>query len=123
MSKKILIAEDETPMANALRLKLEHSGYEVSIAGDGEEAVRLLSDGHFDLALLDLVMPKKDGFSVLAFLQESKEITTPAIVASNLGQTEDRGRAESLGAIDYFVKSDISLADILDKVNNFFSRS
>ena len=113
--KRILIAEDEKPMANALSLKLRSVGFETSLAYDGESALAALKEGQFDLILLDLVMPKKDGFFVLTELKKLK-ITTPVIVSSNLSQEEDIKRARELGARDYFIKSDTTLAQIVDKV-------
>ncbi len=113
--KKILIAEDEKPMANALGLKLSSVGYETTLVYDGEAAMAAVKDSSFDLILLDLVMPKKDGFFVLAELRKLK-ISTPVIVSSNLSQEEDIKRAKNLGAADYFIKSDTTLAEIVEKV-------
>ncbi len=113
--KKILIAEDEKPMANALGLKLSSAGYETTLVYDGEAAMAAVKDSSFDLILLDLVMPKKDGFFVLAELKKLR-ITAPVIVSSNLSQEEDIKRAKNLGAADYFIKSDTTLAEIVEKV-------
>ncbi len=114
-AKKILIAEDEKPMANALSLKLGSAGFETQAVYDGEEAITILKKSKYDLILLDLVMPKKDGFAVLEELRKMK-ISTPVIVASNLGQEEDRKKAMDLGAKDYFIKSDTTLAAIVEQV-------
>lgn len=115
--KKILVADDEFALANALSLKLSNVGFETKIAKDGEEAINLIKTDGFDLVLLDLMMDKKDGFSVLEEMQKEK-IKTPVIVTSNLGQQEDISRAESLGAVGYFVKSNTPLSDIVEKVKN-----
>ena len=114
-AKKILIAEDEKPMANALGLKLRSVGFETTLVYDGESAISAARESPFDLILLDLVMPKKDGFYVLEELKKLK-ITTPVIVSSNLSQEEDIKRARELGARDYFIKSDTTLAQIVEKV-------
>ena len=113
--KKILIAEDEKPMANALSLKLRSAGFETTLVYDGESAISAARESPFDLILLDLVMPKKDGFLVLTELKKLK-ITTPVIVSSNLSQEEDIKRAKELGARDYFIKSNTTLAEIVEKV-------
>jgi DNA-binding response OmpR family regulator len=113
--KRILIAEDEKPMANALSLKLGSVGFEVTLVYDGESAISAVKTSPFDLILLDLVMPVKDGFYVLTELAKLK-ITTPVIVSSNLSQEEDIKRAKELGARDYFIKSDITLSEIVEKV-------
>ncbi|MBI5356230.1 response regulator [Candidatus Collierbacteria bacterium] len=116
--KKILIAEDEKPMANALGLKLRSAGYETTLVYDGEAAISSVQSAPFDLIILDLVMPKKDGFFVLAELKKLK-IATPVIVSSNLSQEEDIKRAKELGARDYFIKSDTTLAEIVAKVKQW----
>lgn len=113
--KRILIAEDEKPMANALGLKLRSAGFETTLVYDGESAISAVQASPFDLLILDLVMPKKDGFFVLTELKKLK-ITTPVIISSNLSQEEDIKRAKELGARDYFIKSDTTLAEIVEKV-------
>lgn len=115
--KKILVAEDEKAISKALILKLNHAGFDATPAYDGEEAVAALTKGKYDLVLLDLMMPKMDGFSVLAAMQ-TQDIKVPVIVTSNLGQEEDIKKAKDLGAKDYFVKSDTALAEIVDKIKN-----
>lgn len=113
--KKILIVEDEKPMAQVLELKLTHSGFETKVVFDGEAALKVLKKEKFDLIILDLVLPKMNGFAVLAQLKKRK-IKTPVIVASNLGQKEDIERARKLGVRDYFVKADVSIAKVVDHV-------
>lgn len=113
--KVILIAEDEKPLARVLSLKLNSAGYQTTTVFDGQEALDLLAKQSFDLIILDLVMPKIDGFNVLTELNK-RGSKIPVIVASNLSQSEDLEKAKKLGAVDYFVKSDVSLAEIVDKV-------
>src|SRR3989339_1708751 len=115
LSKRILIAEDEKPMASALGLKLTSAGFEITLVYDGEAAVEAAKKTPFDLIILDLVMPVKDGFYVLEELKRLK-IATKVIVSSNLSQEEDIKRAKELGASDYFIKSDTPLAEIVEKV-------
>lgn len=112
--KKILIAEDEKPLANALSVKLASAGFEATLVYDGDSAVLAARGSRFDLIILDLLLPNKDGFKVLAELQKLK-IATPVIVASNLNSDEDIERVKALGARDYFVKADTSLAEIVAK--------
>jgi DNA-binding response OmpR family regulator len=102
--KKILIAEDELPLSKALQLKLSKQGYNVVPAYDGQEAFDKLSKEKFDLLLLDLVMPKKDGFELLKDLQANK-IKVPVIVTSNLGQEEDVNKTKQYGVKGYLVKA------------------
>ena len=114
-AKKILIVEDEKPMARALELKLTHHGFLVQTAGDGQEALTILAEKKFDLILLDLIMPKIDGFTVLKNIREQKNLT-PVIVLSNLSQEEDTKRAKELGAKGFFIKSNTPIADIIGYV-------
>src|SRR5579859_1648359 len=120
--KKILIAEDDKFLASAYRVKLSKAGFEVQIASDGNEAIELLKTFTPDLILLDLIMPVKDGFSTLQDLKANdmwKNI--PVIVASNLGQKEDMDKSKQLGATDFIVKSDLSLDDLITKINTLLN--
>lgn len=114
-SVRILVAEDEPAIAKALELKLTHAGYQVTLAADGEAALAQIKDGKFDMLLLDLIMPKTDGFGVLEALQ-GKKSKLKVIVLTNLGQEEDLARAKKLGATDYFVKADTPIADVVAHV-------
>lgn len=111
----ILIVEDEKPIAHALKLKLESEGFQTQIVPDGVEALATLATNHFDCILLDLIMPRKDGFAVLAEMNE-KDKKTPIIVLSNLGQESDIARCKELGVIHYFIKADTSIADVVTAV-------
>ncbi len=113
--KKILIVEDEKPLAHALALKMGHEGYVTQICNNGAEGLKEALTGGYDIILLDIIMPEVDGFTILQELQ-TKKTKTPVIVLSNLGQDEDRERAKKLGAVDYFVKANTPIADILKKV-------
>ncbi len=116
--KKVLVVEDERPMAHALQLKLTHAHFEVETAENGEEGLRLIEKGDFSLVLLDLVMPKLDGFSVLEKMKQ-KNIKTPVMILSNLSQEEDEKRVKTLGAKAFFVKSDTPIASIVEEVQKF----
>lgn len=122
MDKKILIVEDEKPLARALELKLQSSGFTTVVVFDGEAALAALQDGNTSLILLDLILPKLDGFGLLAKLKE-QGIKIPVIVLSNLGQQEDINKAKTLGAIDYFVKSDTTLVSLIEQVKRILSQT
>lgn len=113
--KRILIVEDERPLAHALELKLNHEGYVTEIATSGTEALKKGTAGKYDLILLDLIMPEVDGFEVLTELK-AKKVKSKVIVLSNLGQDEDKARAKDLGAIEYFVKANTPIVDIVKRV-------
>jgi len=113
--KHILIVEDEKPLSHALQLKLEHEGFVVTIASDGQECLNLIENGSFDIVLLDLIMPVLDGFQVLEQLKSKAKM--PAVfVLSNLSQHEDEERVLQLGARKFFIKSDTPLTVIVEEV-------
>ena len=112
----ILIAEDDKFIASAYRVKLSSQGWNIVIANNGQEVLDQLKTIHPDLILLDLIMPIMDGFEVLEHLNKSGTNHIPIIVASNLGQKEDKDRALKLGAIDYFVKSEMTLETLIEKI-------
>ncbi|MFA6407515.1 MAG: response regulator [Candidatus Paceibacterota bacterium] len=116
---RILIVEDEQALAKVLEEKLIKSGFEVKIAGDGEAALYAAGVFKPEMILLDLILPKKDGFEVLKELKASPTLATiPVIVLSNLGEDENLKKAFALGAKDYFVKSQHPINEIIDKVKN-----
>jgi DNA-binding response OmpR family regulator len=115
MDKKILIVDDEKPLAKALELKLTHEGLTAKAVFNGAEAINILKTEEFNLVLLDLVMPIDDGFKVLNDIK-SLNLKTPVIVSSNLSQNEDIARAKELGAVDYFIKSDTTLSKIVEMI-------
>jgi len=113
--KRVLIVEDQKPMSHALQIKLTSSGFDAKVANNGEEALKILETEKFDIILLDLIMPRMDGFAALQEMKK-KNVNTPVIVASNLGQEDDIKKAKDLGASDYFIKSNVSIADIIEKI-------
>jgi two-component system, OmpR family, alkaline phosphatase synthesis response regulator PhoP len=122
--KKLLIAEDDVFLANAYKAKLTKTGFEVGIATDGEELLAMINTFTPDAILLDLMMPKMDGFSVLEKLRKMDQYKSiPIIVATNLGQKEDIDRAMAMGASGYIVKSNLSLSDLVEKINTFLPSS
>ncbi len=112
--KKILIIEDEKTLARALELKLTSSGFGVVTVLNGEEGITLLKKESFDLILLDLIMPKMDGFAVLEILK-TKKIKTPVLVLSNLSQQNDVKRTKEFGVKEFFIKSNTPIAVIVEK--------
>ena len=122
--KKILVAEDDKFLANAYRVKLSKAGFDVRIASDGQEALTILQTFIPDLILLDLVMPVKDGFATLEVIKQDENLKKiPVIIASNLGQKEDVDRGFKMGAVDFIVKSDLSLDNLLIKINTLIQAS
>lgn len=117
--KKVLIVEDDTYLANAYRVKLTKAGFEVKNAFDGQEALDILQTYTPDIILLDIVMPRKDGFATLEEIKANEKWKNiPVILASNLGQREDREKGMSLGAVEFFTKTDFTLNNLIEKINN-----
>ena len=115
--KRILVAEDDRFLAMALQAQLVRSGFDVIVARDGEQALNLARTEAPHLILLDLIMPKLQGFEVLRLLkQEEKTASIPVIVLSNLGQEIDLETVTQAGAQGYFVKSRTPLKDIVNEV-------
>jgi len=113
--KKVLVVEDEKPLAHALELKLTHEGFATTVARNGQEALDLIRSQPFDVVLLDMMMPIMDGFHVLENLQDMQN--KPVIfVLSNLSTRDDEGKILALGAKKYFIKSNTPLAQIVAEV-------
>jgi len=119
MAKKILLIEDEEVLSNLLNRKLEESGYEVTVAFDGEEGLAIMKKQKPDLILLDIVMPKMGGFEVMENMNRTPGLELkqlPVIVVSNSGQPVEIDRALELGIRDYLIKTQFDPQEVVDKV-------
>ena len=115
--RRILLAEDDRFLRRAAETTLKQQGYTVITAADGEEALRLARSEAFDLILLDLIMPKLNGFQVLnALKKDAPTANIPVIILSNLGQDRDVQQAMEAGATAYFIKADLSLQALVQRV-------
>jgi two-component system, OmpR family, response regulator VicR len=114
--KRILVVEDDRSLQNALSEMLTQEGYDTICAFDGEEALKKLSEENVDLVLLDIILPKKDGYEVLAEMKKSEKKDIPVLILTNLEEVDNVQKAISLGATTFMVKSDFSLRDVLAKV-------
>lgn len=120
--KTILLIEDEPTLQKTLSEAFIQKGYQIQSALDGLAGLSLAQETKPDLILLDLVLPKMDGFEVLKELKKNdatKEI--PVIILTNLESTQDIERAILLGATNYLVKANYNLNDVLEKVEKAFS--
>jgi len=121
--RKIALIEDDINIKEMYKMKLELSGYDVITAEDGKEAVKLIKKAKPDLVLLDILLPKKDGFEVLKEIKDSKDEkvkSVPVIMLSNLSSKEDIDEAKKFGASDYFIKAEISPREMAEKIGDFF---
>ncbi|MFA6521578.1 MAG: response regulator [Candidatus Gracilibacteria bacterium] len=116
----ILIAEDDVNLSEILKTNLVSLGYSVLSAHDGEEAEKLIFANSPDLSLLDIMMPKKSGIEVLEAMKNNpatKDLA--AMMLSNLGQKADLDKCKELGAKDYLIKANVSLSDIVKKIDEY----
>jgi DNA-binding response OmpR family regulator len=115
--KKILVIEDEATLQKALNDVLNQEGYDVSSALDGAKGLELAGEENPDLILLDIILPKMDGFEVLKKLKKDENTSNiPVIILTNLSDINDIQKALDLGATTYLVKADFHLEDVLKKI-------
>jgi two-component system, OmpR family, response regulator len=117
---RILVVEDEPAIAEFVERGLRAAGYTVDCAADGDEAERRASAGQYDLVLLDILLPGKDGLEVLAAIRK-RDRQTPVILLTALGEIEDRVRGLDRGATDYVVKP-FSMEELLARVRAHLRR-
>ncbi len=118
--KKVLIVEDEEFLIRALKDNLEVEGCSVDTASNGAEAIERVRANHPDIILLDLLMPKQDGFYVLGEMKNNPAWKLiPVVVLSNLGGDAEIKRALEMGADDYFVKSQHPIEEVIEKVKEY----
>jgi DNA-binding response OmpR family regulator len=117
MPKTILFVEDEPNLQKTVGQFLEGEGYEIKGALDGEAGLALAKEFKPDLILLDLILPKKDGFEVLKELKKDKTTEhIPVIILTNLEGSADVEKALSLGATTYLVKANYELDEVVKKI-------
>lgn len=116
-SKKVLIIEDDQAIQKIYQTKLSQEGYQIIQAFDGQEGIEKAKTECPNLVILDLVLPKIDGFEVLKKIKKDKKTEKiPVIILSNLGQKEDLEKGLSLGADDYLIKAMHPITDVLMRV-------
>ena len=115
----ILLAEDDELISQMYTTKLTHDGFKVVVAKDGEESIDQAEKGGIDLILLDIIMPKVDGFVVLEKLKkDEKTKNIPVVMLTNLGQDEDIEKGKALGAYDYLIKANLTPQQVSDKIKS-----
>jgi diguanylate cyclase len=119
---KIVLIEDDDILAKVIQEELKDGGFDVRRGNNGVVGVKLVKANKPDLVLCDVVMPEMDGFGVLETLKKSPDTELiPVIMLTMLGSDEDIKRGLKLGANDYIVKSQHAVAEIIDKVKEFFN--
>lgn len=115
---KILIVEDEEPIANLIRMNLVKAGYQCEMAFDGETAADLIEQQSYDLILLDIMLPKLNGYEVLEY---AKAVEIPVIFLTAMGETQQKVKGLKLGAEDYIAKP-FEIAELLARVETVLRR-
>lgn len=117
--KKILLVEDDTTLAKVYSSRLELEGFDVRHVANGEEALSTAIKYSPDLILLDVMMPKINGFDVLDIIRNTPEtMNMRVIMLTALSQAKDKERAEELGADDYLVKSQVVISDVVERIKH-----
>jgi two-component system phosphate regulon response regulator PhoB len=118
-AKRLLLVEDDNALANVYITRLQAEGFDVRRVANGEEALAAALSYKPDLIILDVMMPKVSGFDVLDILRNTPETANLKIVMlTALSQDSDKERADSLGVDDYLVKSQVVIADVIDRVKH-----
>ncbi len=115
---KILIAEDEEPIANLIRMNLKKAGYACECAYDGLEAADRMEEGHYDLLLLDIMLPKINGYELMEY---AKSIQLPVIFITAMDSTENKVKGLKMGAEDYLAKP-FEIVELLARVEAVLRR-
>ena len=119
-----MLVEDDEFLASIYQTKFDMEGFKVSIAGNGEEGLKLVEKKMPDIVLLDILLPKLDGFAVLERLKSNpKTKHIPVILLTNLGQKDDVDRGVELGAADYLIKAHFKPSETVDKVRKIIAQS
>lgn len=115
--KRILMVEDDDALANVYITRLQAEGFDVRRVNNGEDALAAATNYRPDLVILDVMLPKVDGFDVLDILRNTPETANlKVIMLTALSQDRDKQRANELGADDYLVKSQVVIADVVDRI-------
>ena len=117
VKSKILLVEDDSSLASVYRSRLELEGFEVEHVVNGELALSKIVEFRPDLVVLDVMMPKINGFDVLDIIRNTPETTNVRVIMlTALSQPKDKERAVELGADDYLVKSQVVIGDVVERI-------
>lgn len=125
MAQRLLVVEDDQFLRELYDQLLKEEGYDVEIAEDGGVGLEKISEGGFDLVLLDIMLPKIDGLEILKKLKSNgpKKPNGPVVLLTNLGQDSIIKEGFSLGASGYLIKSAMNPDQVLAEVKVFLSKS
>ncbi|MFA7244912.1 MAG: response regulator [Candidatus Magasanikbacteria bacterium] len=113
----VLLVEDDNFLGNIYKTKFELEKFKIILAKDGQEGLEMAKKKKPDIILLDVLMPKMDGFTVLENLKKDKNtVNIPVILLTNLGQKDDVEKGLELGAVDYLIKAHFKPSETVEKV-------
>jgi DNA-binding response OmpR family regulator len=116
---KVLLVEDDTFLSGMYVKKLELEDFEVALASDGKQGLKMIEDQRPDLILLDIMLPKMSGFDLLKEIKKEKKTKDiPVILLTNLGQKKHVEKGFALGAKDYLIKAHFMPSEVVEKVKN-----
>lgn len=116
-SVQVLLVEDDVFLASIYQKKFEMEGFKITAVDNGDKVLPEAKKKKPDIILLDILLPKRDGFSVLALLKTDNELKDiPVIMLTNLGQKDDVDKALAAGAVDYLIKAHFKPSEIVEKV-------
>ncbi len=121
---KILLVEDDAFLVGMYVSKLDREHFQTFVASDGEKGLELARQVKPDVVLLDIILPRMDGFSVLGNLKNDPETKNiPVILLTNMGQEQDMQRGLALGAADYLLKANYMPSEVIDRVKEIVNRT
>jgi len=119
----VLLVEDDTFLANIYKTKFEMENFKITVAENGELGLSEAKKKKPDIILLDILLPKMDGFSVLEKLKADENLKdVPVIMLTNLGQKDDVEKGFELGAVDYLIKAHFKPSETVDKVKKILKK-
>ena len=120
----VLIIEDDSYISDMYKIKLESENFEVATAKDGIIGIKMLEKQKPDIILLDVVMPKMDGFDVLKIIKKNIELKgIPVVLLTNLGQKENVEKGFDLGADSYIIKAHFTPSEVIEKIREVLKKS
>ena len=120
----VLIIEDDSYISDMYKIKLESENFEVATAKDGIIGIKMLEKQKPDIILLDVVMPKMDGFDVLKIIKKNIELKeVPVVLLTNLGQKENVEKGFDLGADSYIIKAHFTPSEVIEKIREVLKKS
>lgn len=121
---KILFVEDDPLIVKIYATRLTADGHQVLSADNGEEGLKIAESQNPDLVVLDVMMPKMDGFAVLTRIRENPQLKQiPVLLYSNLAQEDEINRGKQLGATEFIIKANLSPTEMVAKIKQYLTQT